>query len=104
MKKTRLKPIGKIGRRNMHANDLLKVMFAKEFVDSCEVKLDGCMGDFGISFAHRHKRIWYRKQPNLLSDWHQVVLACASCHGLMETDKELTKFVFEDLRGEEHVE
>lgn len=101
MKKTRLKAIGKIGKRNIAANQELKAMFAREFVDSCEVRLADCMGDFGLSFAHRHKRIWYRKKPNLLSDWHQVVLACAHCHQFMEADKELTKYVFDDLRGVE---
>ena len=101
MKQSRIKQIGKIGRRNIAANKKLKELFSNTSIRSCEIKLSGCMGQFGLSFAHRHKRLWYRSSFALLSDFKQVVLACAYCHQEIEKDSELTERVFIKLRGEE---
>lgn len=99
MKRSPLNKVGKIGKINLTANRKLKELFENTDKRSCEIRLDGCMGTFGLSFAHRHKRIWYRRQPELLSDYSQVVLACAYCHNRIEQDKNLTEKVFSLLRG-----
>lgn len=102
MKRSKIKQVGKIGRRNAKANRELKEKFGQTSIRSCEIRLDKCMGTFGLSFAHRHKRIWYRSRPELLSDMNQVVLACAYCHGVIEKDAEMTEKVFTKLRGEDN--
>lgn len=103
MKKTPLKQVGKIGRRNAKANKILKQKFQETGLRSCEIRLDKCMGTFGLSFAHRHKRLDYRSSPEMLSELNQVVLACAHCHGVIEKDSDLTEEVFLRLRGEDEL-
>jgi hypothetical protein len=93
-----MKQIGKIGKINLKANKILKDKFTELGIGYCEIQLPGCMGTFGLSFAHRHKRMWYRSQPELLSSIDQVVLSCASCHQKIEQDAKLTEEVFERLR------
>lgn len=72
-------------------------MFIEKGITYCEK----CGSDFGLSFAHFHKRIWYRSQPEKLWDFNQVLLLCLRCHEKIEYDKELTKKIFIDLRGKE---
>lgn len=99
MKKTRLKHIGKIGKRNINAVRKLKQMFMDKGITQCEL----CGSDNYLSFAHKHKRIWYREFPELLSDFNQVLLLCVPCHERMEYDKELTNKIFAGLRGEDGI-
>ncbi len=101
LKRSPLKKVGKIGQINQEANRILKAKFVKMQTTSCEIKLPGCMKTFALSFAHRHKRLWYRSQPELLSEISQVVLACAYCHDKIERDPELTERTFKRLRGSE---
>lgn len=91
--------MGKITEANKKANAKLKKMFYEKGITTCEIRFAGCMNDNFLSFAHRHKRLWYRGQLELLSDFNQVVLACASCHQEIEGNKELTERVFARLRG-----
>lgn len=95
MKRTRLKTIGKIGKINIDANRKLKELFADKGITRCEL----CGSDNYLSFAHRHKRIWYRGYPELLSDFNQVLLLCVPCHEKMEYNKDLTSKIFAGLRG-----
>lgn len=61
-----------------------------------------CWRDNGLSFAHRHKRDWYKVNGlELLWDFDQVVLVCPYGHDKMEKDSDLTEQVFSTLRGEE---
>ena len=92
-----MKRIGKIGRRNIKANRELKDLFTEQEVTWCE--LCGC--HWGLTFAHRHKRVWYRSRPELLSVANQVLLLCLDCHQELERDKHLTEKEFMKLRGEE---
>ena len=94
----KMRKIGKIGKINLKANKVLKTKFEGTDIRSCEIQLSGCMGTFGLSFAHRHKRAWYRGNLESLSDFNQVVLACAHCHNKIEMDKNLTEEVFDRLR------
>jgi len=65
---------------------------------SCEVLLPGCMKTFGIAPAHKHKRIWYKGDPLLLSRYNEWICACVACHEKMETSRELTEETFKRLR------
>lgn len=96
-----MKKIGKIGKANQKANRLLKIMFESKGITYCELRLDGCLGTFALSFAHRHKRHWYRGQLEKLHDFQQVALSCIKCHEIIEKDSELTEKIFKELRGHE---
>jgi hypothetical protein len=95
--------LGKWGKINKNANSRLKALFRSRGVTTCELRFAGCMHDNFLSFAHRHKRLDYRRYPKMLSDYNQVILACAPCHRKIEYDKALTKEVFERLRGSDNM-
>ena len=95
-----MKIIGKIGRININANRKLKELYNDLGITYCEIGLPGC-DNFFLQFAHRHKRIYYRSRPELLSEHNQTVLACCHCHSVIEKDKKLTEEVFMRLRGKE---
>ena len=98
-----MKIIGKIGKINIAANKRLKTLYEGLGVTSCEIQLEGCDNWF-LQFAHRHKRIWYRSQPEQLSEHKQTVLACNHCHQIIEKDSGLTGEIFERLRGPENID
>lgn len=79
----------------------LKAMYRDKDISTCEIRFGGCMNNMFLGFAHRHKRRWYKHDPELLHDFNQTVLACAACHEKIEYDKELTKDTFRRLRGKE---
>lgn len=79
----------------------LKEEFEIRGIMRCEVALPGCFRDNFLSFAHLHKRDWYKTRGNeeLLGSFDQVLLACIPCHNKLEDDKELTKKYFDKLRN-----
>jgi hypothetical protein len=89
---------------NKNSVRLLKRLYQKKGVTTCELRFAGCLNNWALGFAHRHKRIWYKSRPELLSDYNQTILACVKCHEAIEYDKELTQRVFRRLRGEEEVD
>lgn len=89
---------GKRTKINLAANRILKQKYLEAGIERCEVKLFKCMLGFALSFAHRHKRNWYYDCPELLSSMEETVLACASCHSKMESNKVLTEETFKRLR------
>ena len=99
MKRTPLKQLGKVGLINIQANKKLKEFYAG--VNYCEAKLEGCMGNWPLAFAHRHERFWYRPCPEKLSEYKQTIVACQSCHGRFDQDEALKKQTFLSLRGKE---
>lgn len=101
MKRSRLNKIGSIGRANLYANERLIEIFTEKNIWTCEIQLAGCLGAFTTAFAHRHKRIWYRRWLEKLYDFKQVVLGCVNCHNKIENNSKLTEEVFMRLRGEE---
>lgn len=86
---------------NTKANRELKKLYEATDIRSCELRLCGCTGNYMLSYAHRHKRIFYYSKPELLWDFKQSVLACQNCHQIIEKNKNLTEEVFLKLRGEE---
>lgn len=79
-------------------NNILREIFLDKDILSCELMLDGCLGTAFTAFAHRHKRVWYKRKPELLVDFNQVILACQNCHDKIEHNKELTEEMFNKLR------
>lgn len=79
--------------------NILIPTFIERGVKVCELRLMGCLGGAFTGFAHRHKRVSYYRQPEMLGNLNQVVLACSNCHQKIENDKNLTKEIFFHLRG-----
>jgi hypothetical protein len=79
----------------------LKTIFQDKGIVTCEIRKPGCKYDNYLSFAHAHKRDWYKTRGNeeLLGDFNQVLLACIPCHDNIENDKEETKRLFELKRN-----
>jgi hypothetical protein len=92
-----MRKVGKIGRRNIKANKILKAKFEELGITCCEV----CGTTWALSFAHKHRRHWYRSQPELLSDISHCLLLCVPCHQKIEGDQEATDALFARLRGSE---
>jgi len=112
MKQTPLKQIGKIGRRNIKANFLMKKICIEKGIRTCEVcsvlrelgeLVNPCFVDSFLSYAHRSKRVAYRSNPEMLSSYNQFVLACQNGHDTIEYNGELTKKVFQILRGKDEL-
>lgn len=85
----------------------IKKEFEEKGIVTCEIMFpDICMYDNFLSFAHRHKRIWYdmRENKGKLGKFNQVILACTPCHDRIEQDKEITRQLFNGLRGREDEE
>lgn len=80
--------------------EILKKEFQKKGITSCELRFKNCWKTNALGFSHKHKRNWYLGKNNkeLLWEFNQVILACNSCHFIIEYDKELTKKVFKKLR------
>lgn len=86
---------------NIEANKILKSKLRG--TDYCEIMLAGCLFNWPLQFCHRKKRAFYKGDVALLSDPNQVVVGCQNCHERIEHDAELTKEVFDRLRGPESV-
>lgn len=100
LKRSRVNPIGKVGKRNIAANAILKRMFEAKNITSCEIMFEGCTGQLFLTNAHKHKREWYRpkaKQEKLYA-FNEVIKACQHCHQIIEDDRELTNNIFSQLR------
>lgn len=93
-----MKRIGKIGEANRKARRMIAEQCADRGIQFCEIRLAGCRGTFGIAPAHKHKRIFYKGDPNLLAEYTEWVAACQACHDKIEVDRELTEQVFKRLR------
>lgn len=99
LRRTPLKRIGKIGKRNQEANKINYGRFAEMGIDRCEL----CGGTFGLAAAHKHPREWYRSCPELLSDESHVLYLCVECHEKLDNRDKTSKLesdeIFERLRG-----
>lgn len=92
-----IKKIGKKGEINIKARKMIRDIAEEKSLSTCEVKLPGCMRNFGIAPAHRHRRVNYRTAEEL-ADYREWVVACQSCHEKMDSDQELLERVFNRLR------
>lgn len=96
-------------QRNKTANEILDDIYHKKGIDYCEIKLSPhCLKkeveSYGqilkLTYAHKHKRIFYRKKENRkkLHSFFHTVRACIPCHEMIEYDRKLTMKVFAKLR------
>ena len=87
---------------NRKANEELKEIYTEKEIMSCELYEANCQPTFGLSWHHRHKRVWYYDKPDsMLSEFNQTLLVCASCHNDIEYNKELHDYYFNKLREDE---
>lgn len=85
----------------MDINKKLKKLYSDKGITTCELRLPGCWIDNGLTFLHRHKRIYYKSCPERLTEFNQTLLGCINCHMETEYDRKLTADLFNKLRGEE---
>ena len=80
MKKKVIKRIGKWEEKNKKANKELKEKYLEAEITRCEYPF--CNTDQFLTFAHRHKRVYYRKQENTekLADINETLLLCQKHH------------------------
>lgn len=90
--------MGKQAKINREANKKLKEMYTSMGIDYCELNLKGCWRNNALSIAHKHKRIWYLKHPELLYALSETIVACVPCHQRIEGNRQLTEEVFTKLR------
>lgn len=98
--------MSKITEINKKAVKTLKRLYDRKDIRYCElgdrICNEHCTRTYMLSFAHRHKRLWYKTYGlEKLSDFNQTILCCISCHNILETDKYLTENTFNLLRGKE---
>lgn len=68
----------------------LKKEFAEKNITSCELKFEGCTGNWALGFCHSKKRRFIEG-----NEIYEVILACSSCHLIVEYSKDMTKIVRE---------
>lgn len=90
----------------MNVNKILKRIYEERGKITCEARIpDVCMGDFALSWHHRHKRRWYKTKDHsrepLLASFNQTILVCGACHDYLEQHPDKTREYFEKLRGKE---
>ena len=90
--------LGKRGKANRQARELIAQYCESINLNRCEVRLPGCKIYMFLAPAHRHKRDWYNGDVELLADPKQWVCACVVCHDQMEVSRTLTEEVFTKLR------
>lgn len=89
-----MKRIGKIGKRNVESNRLLKNQFESAGITRCEVT----GRDWMLSFAHKDKRRNYLSCPEEMSKIENVLLLTIPVHNLIEHNRDLTLKIFDCLR------
>lgn len=55
----------------------LKREFEEMGITTCEIRLQGCLNNYNLSFAHTKKRRY-------VTDLKRVVLSCINCHQKIE--------------------
>ena len=94
--------LGKQTKINIEASRKIKQMWISKDIKRCEVVIvPNCTGTWALTPAHRHKRLWYYRCPDKLSDFKQVIRACTNCHQFIENKPILTEETFLKLRGPE---
>jgi hypothetical protein len=104
MRRTKLNPVGKQGRRNSAALDVQTQAFrAVNLYDYCEARFAGCSGRLNLHFAHAYKRD--ENSPDELI--YLVIRACdAPCHAQLDqgtTHAEMARAVLEIILSREPI-
>lgn len=72
--------IGKRTRKRMAMNARLKKMAVEKGICTCEVKLEGCLKNWALTWAHSKKSRFLVTDE----DWMEAALCCVSCHNKIE--------------------
>lgn len=107
--KKAINKVGRVGKANIASRKEIAKKAEKRGLDRCEVGPvlkkygieSGCTKTWPLAPAHKHKRAFYKGDPEALADENQWVAACTNCHDTIEHDAALTEVVFEELRGNE---
>jgi hypothetical protein len=94
---------GKRTLKRRAMNERLKRRSIELGIDSCEIKLEGCLRKWALSWAHSKKSRFIVSD----SDWMEAVLACPSCHAEIEgmSHEEMKRIVTETIsKRNEHEE
>lgn len=76
----RVKKVGKVGKKRKEANKQLAERFSSLEINHCEAKLEGCLGNLFLSFAHSKKSRKFKEKE----DWTEAIVACQHCHAIIE--------------------
>lgn len=98
MKRSPLNKIGRIGKANKIARDKIAEIAEEMNLRHCELQFTGCKKTMFLAPAHKHKRIWYKGNAELLADPQEWICACVVCHDVIEKNPDLTEDVFDKLR------
>jgi len=71
---------------HVHVGDII--------ISGCEV----CKVKFPLTPAHRYARLHYRKIPELLWEFSDVLVLCSKCHLYYDTHKQEKEELFRRLR------
>lgn len=96
--------------KNIDANKELDKIYSEKGIDYCELPFKhDCIKKekysngqlLRLTYAHRHKRIWYKKEgrQHLLYSFNETLKACLNGHMIIENDRKLTNKLFIKLRG-----
>lgn len=80
----------------------LKKKFAAWGITSCEIKLEGCLKDNFLGFAHTIRRVAIGTEN--IADPSKVVLACQQCHTTVDLEmrhKESTELLESIVKARE---
>lgn len=95
-------------QKNKDANTKLDAIYKKRGIDYCELNIsEHCLKkekySYGeklkLTYAHRHKRVWYKNKPGMLHSFNETVRACIPCHEMIEHNRKLANKMFTLLRG-----
>ena len=89
-----MKRVGKKTKEWQKAQKKLRLEYFYKGITTCEARLPGCFNNWALSFAHRYKR----RDSRCTHDFEGTILACTSCHDIMEYNKQITEQLFERLR------
>lgn len=102
MKRSYINKIGKQGKKNTDEYKKIKEHLAANPTEYCEAGLEGCLHIFNLQIAHRRRRNDYYSGEHSLSDPNEYIVACDSCHKLLDRRTPeawaLTEKLFKTLR------
>lgn len=103
MKRSRINPVGKQGRKNVDEYKKIKEYLAANPINYCEAGLPGCLRTMYLQVAHRRRRNDYYSGEYSLSDPNEFIIACQVCHQTIDSRTPeawaLTEDLFDRIRG-----
>jgi hypothetical protein len=98
-KRKGIRKVGKIGKRNMEANQILHKLYAPLNLPPCEAGIPNLCWNETHGYMHRHGRVWYRSHPELLHSVNQTLRGCNPCHTYLDAHRKDREALFMKRRG-----